>query len=394
MLKIPLASFVRSLVANCGILVLIPAILLEANPVRADEDKLLMLVFPVFMKAPDELKLPSAARIAESLLMELPANVRAVAQTPSPMPQPGQARDLVQAQAKKRGAVVAIWSELVDPGACQAPHILQINILEVESGNILKRNLCPEEADPGALSRAIALVIMNTFRSGLVKSISLIENKVRDSKDLAADIPKAPDCPEVKPCPKAEKVPEVKCPALPTPPRSSFFISTGFMFSSHPSWDSSGLGVGIDVLYSPTAWFELGLGVQALRGRHVNVSDVNALYTDWPLSIWGRVRFGSAELEGTADLGFLIAMTRLEVLFEKPIGLSVKNVTKWNPAMFASLGLRWWMPFGLGLHLQAGPTVYLRRQLYRYSIDGVTEIVMSMQVVSFHASLSLVIPLN
>jgi hypothetical protein len=394
MLKIRLASCIRSLGVNCGILALALAILLEANPIRADEDKLLMLVFPVFMDVPEELELPSAARIAESLLMELPANVEAVAQTPAAMPPPGQTRAMAQAQAEKTGAVVAIWGELGDPGSCKAPHVLRINILDVDSGNVLKRNLCPEQADPGALSRAIALVIMNTFRSGLVKSIGLIENKARKPKNLAAEIPKVTSCPEPEPCPKTEKVPEVKCPAPPEPPGPSFFISTGFIFSSHPSWESCGFGAGIDVLYSPTPWFEMGLGVQALRGRHVKVSDVNGLYTDWPLSIRGRVRFGGAALEGTADLGFLIAMTRLEVLFEKPIGLSVKNVTKWNPAMFASLGLRWWMPFGLGLHLQAGPTVYLRRQLYRYTIDGVTEIVMSMQVVSFHASLSLVVPLD
>ena len=379
----------QSLCTRCGVLFLAAAIMRVAVPVSADDDRFLILVFPLFGEVPPEFELPTATRIAESLMLELPANIRAVAETPAQMPQPGEAQKLARTRAVEMGAVVAIWGELMDPGSCTAPRLLLISTINVESGTVLKRNVCPEDAGPGIISRAIALATMNSLRSGLVKSMSLVEDNTRDSAKSASDIPEAPRCPEPPP---PEKCPQVQCPPLPEPLRPRFLFSVGPLVSSHPNWDSFGIGAEIDFFYSPRPWLELGLGIQAFRGRYVKISNVNALYNDWPLIINSRFRFGGATLEGTADLGFMLAWTQLEALFKHPAVASVKSVTKWNPAISASLGLRWWTSWGIGLHLQAGPTVYLRRQLYRYRIDGVTEIVLSMQVVSLHASFSLVIP--
>jgi len=161
------------------------------------------------------------------------------------------------------------------------------------------------------------------------------------------------------------------------------------LFTSHPQWSSYGLGVAAEFSYSPLEWLEMGLGIQAVRGRHVQVTDVDALYTSWPAVLFGRARFGGVNLEFTADLGFMLTWSRLDALLEAQAAKSTAEVERVNPGVFGRAGLRWWITLNAGLHLLVGSTVYLRRQRYSYGYYGFSTSVLSMHLASFESQLML-----
>ena len=361
---------------------------------RAQEPERKLLVLPIFGVVPPEMEIPGAQRIAESLLLELPESIAVMAEEPAGRLVPEDIEGLVRSRAEELKAVAVVWGELKVPKTCQAPRLVRIRILDLGSNLILDRDLCPEEADAGALSRAIAVATMNALRSGLVQSLSLIDDH---AAEVAKKIPQAPKCPkceclEPEPCPKCE-CPECLeypvCPDCPGPPRPEFFLAAGPLFTSHPQWDSWGLGVAAEFSYSPLDWLEVGAGIQAVRGRHVKVTDVDALYTSWPAVLFGRVRLGFSNLELTADLGFMLTWSRLDVLLEASQAKNIEEIERVNPGLFGRAGLRLWLSHNLGLHLLVGPSVYLRRQRYVYSYYGFPTAILSMQLVSFDTQLQL-----
>jgi hypothetical protein len=356
---------------------------------QAEEPERKLLVLPIFGVVPPEMEIPRAQRIAESLLLELPESITVVAEEPAGRLVPEDIEGLVRSRAEELEAVAVVWGELKVPKTCQAPRLVRIRILDLGSNLILDRDLCPEEADAGALSRAIAVATMNALRSGLVQSLSLIGDH---ADKVAKDIPKASKCPKPEPCPKCEcpECPEYPaCPDCPGPPRPEFFLAAGPLFTSHPQWNSYGLGVAAEFSYAPLHWLEVGAGLQAVRGRHVNVTDVDALYTSWPAVLFGRVRFGFSNLEVTADLGFMLTWSRLDVLLEASQAKKIEEIERVNPGVFGRAGLRLWLTRNVGLHLLIGPSVYLRRQKYVYSYYGFPTAILSMQLVSFDAQLQL-----
>jgi len=358
---------------------------------RAEEPERRLLVLPIFGVVPPEMEIPRAQRIAESLLLELPESISVMAEEPAGKLVPEDIEGLVRSRAEELEAVAVVWGELKVPKTCQAPRLVRIRILDLGSNLILARDLCPEEADAEALSRAIAVATMNALRSGLVQSLSLIGDH---AKKVAKDIPKAPKCPKCDcvVCPKPEPCPECKCPeclGCPEPPRPNFFLAAGPLFTSHPQWSSYGLGVAAEFSYAPLDWLEVGAGLQAVRGRHVRVTDVDALYTSWPAILFGRARLAFSRLELTADLGFMLTFSRLDVLLEASQAKKTEEVERLNPGVFGRVGLRLWLSDNVGLHLLTGPSVYLRRQRYIYSYYGFPTAILSMQLVSFDAQLQL-----
>jgi hypothetical protein len=360
----------RILVVILGLTVLLP-------PARPEEPKRRLLVLPIFGVVPPEMEIPRAGRIAESLLLELPGGIQVITEEPAGKLVPEDIEELVRFRAEDLRAVAVVWGELKAPKTCQAPRLVRIRILDLGSNLILDRDLCPEEADAGALSRAIAVATMTALRSGLVQSLSFIGDRERTVAEKIPPAPECPECPEPKPCPQPEPCPPCECPGCPEPGRPRFFLAAGPLFTSHPTWSSRGLGAGVEVSYSPLGWLEAGLGVQAVRGRHVRVTDVDALYTSWPALL-----FGGLAVEATVDLGFMLTWSRLDALLEAQEAKKTAEVERVNPGVFARAGLRFWITRHAGLHLLLGSTVYLRRQRYTYGYYGFAGTVLSMQVAS------------
>jgi hypothetical protein len=378
----------RTIVVILSVVVLVPV-------ARAEDPERKLLVLPIFGVVPPEMEIPRARHIAESLLLELPETITVLAEEPAGRLVPEDIEGLVRSRALELKAVAVVWGELKVPKTCRAPRLVRIRILDLGSNLILDRDLCPEEADAGALSRAIAVATMNALRSGLVQSLSLIDDH---AAKVAKNIPKAamcPKCPKQKPCPEPEPCPECLeypvCPDCPGPPPPRFFLAAGPLFTSHPQWSSYGLGVAAEFSYSPLDWLEVGAGIQAVRGRHVKVTDVNALYTSWPAMVFCRARIGFSSLELTADLGFMLTWSRLEALMEAQATRSVAEVERVNPGILGRAGLRWWLSKNAALHLLAGSTIYLRRQRYTYGYYGFGTAVLSMHLASFEGQLMLVL---
>lgn len=369
--------------------ILCTAVLLP--PARAGEPERKLLVLPIFGVVPPEMEIPRAGRIAESLLLELPESIQVTAEEPAGMLLvPEDIEGLVRSRAEELMAVAVVWGELKAPKTCHAPRLVRIRILDLGSNLILDRDLCPEDADAEALSRAIALATMNALRSGLVQSLSLIGDRIGRIAETVPEAPRCPECPRPEPCPENEPCPVCECfgcPACPKPKRPRFFLAAGPLFSSHPAWSSCGLGAGVELSYSPLLWLEAGLGVQAVRGRHVRVTDVDALYTSWPAHAFGRVRFGGLSLEATFDLGFMLTWSRLDALLEAQAARKTAEVSRVNPGVFGRAGLRFWLFKNAGLHLLLGSTVYLRRQRYTYGYYGFAGAVLSMQLASLEGLL-------
>jgi hypothetical protein len=375
----------RTIVVILSVAVLMPV-------ARAEDPERKLLVLPIFGVVPPEMEIPRARHIAESLLLELPETITVLAEEPAGRLVPEDIEGLVRSRALDLEAVAVVWGELKAPKTCQAPRLVRIRILDLGSNLTLDRDLCPEEADAGALSRAIAVATMNALRSGLVQSLSLIDDHAQKVAKNIPKAPKCPRCPKPEPCPEPEPCPKCvcpECPECPKPPPPKFFLAAGPLFTSHPQWSSYGLGVAAEFSWALLPWLEVGAGIQAVRGRHVKVTDVNALYTSWPAMVFGRARIGFSTLELTADLGFMLTWSRLEALMEAQVTRSVAEIERVNPGVLGRAGLRWWLSQNAALHLLAGSTIYLRRQRYTYGYYGFGTSVLSMHLASFEGQLML-----
>ncbi len=375
-------------------LILVAGLLGSATTARAQQadDGRLLVVFPIFGTCPPEMRLPWAGHVAESLLLELPAgSLRVEAQEPTDPVMPGTVEQVARQRGAELGAQAVLWGELAPPGSCKAPRTIRLRILDLENEKLLNRELCPEDAAFEDISRAIALATLAALRSGEVQSLKLIEDNAPPVRKLASAIDEAPSCPECPECPACAPCPETpRPPPCPSPWESDVFLTIGGQFSSHPGWDSVGFGAEAGLSWAPLSWLELGLGLQALRGRSVEVDEVHALYTSWPALIWAAFRLVSGTFEVQAAVGLQVAWSRMDVLLPRlEVATSIERV---NPAIYGRVGLRYWTPWGFGLQLVAGPTVYLRRQRYTYGTEYATRTVMSMQTVSLEAGLHLVVP--
>jgi hypothetical protein len=376
-------------------LVIVVWVLTQASGSARADDQRLLLVLPIFGVAPPEISLPSANSIAESLMLELPdKSLKIVSEHPAGRIVPEDIEGLIRARAEELGAKGAVWGELRRPDKCPAPRLVRIRILDLGSGIILDRDLCPQTAGVETLSRAIALATANALRSGLVESLKLIDDAPK-TKKLVAKIPRArrkKPCPKSEPCPKPKPCPECDPEDVcPKPARPVLFLSAGGFATSHPKWGSYGLGAAIELSYSPLSWLEVGLGFLASRARSVQVTDVNALYSNWPMLLWARAYLGNQQIEGTFDVGFIAAWSRLNALLSQ-FDTSIQ-VDRFNPAVFGRLGLRWWIHPRIGLHFTVGSSVYLRRQRYTYGYLGIPVEVLSLMAWSLEGQIMVVVPI-
>ncbi|HUU02595.1 MAG TPA: hypothetical protein VM425_14220 [Myxococcota bacterium] len=358
-----------------------------------------ILVLPIFGAPPPEMDLPGAEHMAESLLLQLPGeNLRVITERPAGRVPMEDLESTIKARASELDARAAIWGELKRPADCKAPRIVRIRILDPGANTILDRDLCPEGTGAETLSLAIAVACANALRSGLIQSLGMIGDAAR--KKIAAGIPparrkvrKRMKCPKQKACPTPVPCPVCKQEKiLINEPRRFFRLSAGPFFTSHPRWESYGVGAMLEISWAPLDWLEFGLGIRASRGRRIEVTEVRAVYSSWPLYAWARGLLGNDVLQGTLDLGFVADWSRLDALLDR-FDNSIR-IDRFNPAISCRLGVLWWIRARLGLHLLAGSTVYLRRQRYSYSYLGLPVEVLDLSSWSLETALMLVVPFS
>lgn len=350
----------------------------------------LLVVMPIFGTSPPEMELPWAEHLAESLLLALPVNsLRVTAQEPTGPVLPGTVEPVARQRGDELGAAAVMWGELIPAGPCSAPRMIRLRILDLGTETLYTRELCPEQAGRDDISRAMALAAVTALRSGEVGELRIPEAK-RHPKPRISRAPRCPKCRACAPCPDCPPCP-VAATARPHPSQGRLFVRLGPQATSHPRWSSAGYGVEAGLLWAPLTWLEIGVGMQALRGRSFRAEDVQALYTSWPVLVWLGFWWQDGELELGLTLGGQVAWTRLDVLLERlETATSVERV---NPVVYARAGLRYWTPWGFGLQLQAGPAVFLRRQQYTYGTTLGNETVLHMQTVSLEAGLHLIVPM-
>jgi len=385
---------------RCLTKVAVVLVVLAGLPAWAQKsEERVILVLPIFGVPPPEMDLPGAKHIAESLLLQLPEeNLKVVSERPAGRVLPDELEKTVKARALELDARAVIWGELLRPGECRAPRIVRIRILDPGAHTILDRDLCPEGTGAETLSLAIAVACANALRSGLIQSLGMIGEAGR--KKIAAGIPKAHrrvqkrmKCPKPKACPAPAPCPVCKQEKILTAePRRSWRLSAGSFYTSHPRWESYGVGAMLEISWAPLDWLELGLGIRASRGRRIEVTEVKAVYSNWPLYAWARGLLGNDILQGTLDLGFVADWSRLDALLDR-FDNSIR-IDRFNPALICRLGVLWWVSERLGLHLLAGSTVYLRRQRYSYSYLGLPVEVLDLSSWSLELALLLVVPFS
>ncbi|MBW1871180.1 MAG: hypothetical protein JRJ19_03895, partial [Deltaproteobacteria bacterium] len=146
---------IESTIYRVGIVVWV---LMQASGFARADDERLLLVLPIFGVAPPEISLPSANSMAESLLLELPdKSLKIVSEHPAGRIEPEDIESVIRARAEELGAKGVVWGELVRPNKCPAVRLVRIRILDLGSGIILDRDLCPQATGAETLSRAIAL---------------------------------------------------------------------------------------------------------------------------------------------------------------------------------------------------------------------------------------------
>lgn len=365
---------------------------------RADSEPRTLLVLPIFGAAPPELEVPWAERLAESLKLELATDVEVVAQEPTGPLAPGAIEPTARQRTHELGAAAVLWGELIAAGDCPAPRRIRLRILDPASEQLVVREVCPSATDVDALSRAIALAVANALRAGEVASLPIpTAAPAARPRPRRRPIPPAPRDGDLRrPCPKCSP-----CPApRPLPPSaarierswSHWTLAVGGLYSSHPSWSAASLGLGVGLGYRPLAWLDIGLELQALRGRRVAVDEVQALYTAWPVVLRLALGWRARSWSVGADLGLKLSWSRLDVLLERL--QETKSVERLNPALLLRARFRYWTPWGIGFELHAGPAVYLRRQRYTYGGADQLSTVLSMQEVSLEAGLALVVALD
>lgn len=356
---------------------------------KDDPDPRLLLVLPIFGERLPEMELPWAEHLTESLLLALPEGSMLVeAQEPTGPVLPGTVEQIARQRGAQLGAQAVMWGELVQPGPCRAPRMIRLRILELQTEKLLTRELCPEGAGRDDISRAISLTVVHALRAGEFESLHSIDRKQPKLRKTIRRIPKVPKCPDPEPCPDCPS----PCPDPAPAWRSPLFISAAAAYSSHPGWQSYGLGGEVGFAWAPVDWFEIGLGLQAMRGRSIELDEVHALYSSWPLGLWLGFRLQIEPIELVLSTGAHVAFSRLDVLLERlELATSVERI---NPTLFVRAAMRIWTPWGFGIQLNAGPTFFLRRQRYTYGTTSGTETVLSMQTTSLEAGVGLVVPIR
>ncbi len=233
------------------------------------EARPLLLVLPILGECPPEMSLPDESHLAESILLELPVlggpqgetPLRVQAEKPAGLSEGESWEAELRRRGAELGAVAVLWAELLPPGDCAASRRVGLRILDLERDVLLERNICPSGAGAASLSRAMALATVLALAAGEIPGLP-----VRPREQIA-EVSPAPVVPDVKPADKTAQA----CPICPPPPgkppvpRSTWFLSAGGHFSSHPNWSSWGMGVEGALAWSPWYWFELGLGLGVNR---------------------------------------------------------------------------------------------------------------------------------
>jgi len=293
-----------------------------------------LLIWPVLGVVPPEMRLPEPDQISEQIRLKLPKGMVVLAEEPTGRVVPEDIQGLARNRAKELRARMVIWGELQPPGRCRAPRVVRLNILDLKADILLQRELCPGRFFPRQYAQAV------------FKLTELTKKRPRRFARSKA-------CPEPKPCPAPE------CPRSapePGPGRARILLAAGALVTSHPRWDSAGVGVAIELIYSPRAWLETGLGVQAVWSRRID--ELLADYSSWPVNLWGRLKLGESPLEGLLDLGLQATFTRLQEAGSAGSHQRVK------PAVFVRLGVRWLPEQGPGFQILGGTTAYLAGQSY------------------------------
>ncbi len=372
-------------------LVFITALIMSSNIAMAGKTKTrrpkdaLLLVLPIFGDCPAELQLPWAGLVAESLLLILPqVNLKVIAKQPTEPILPGAVEPIARQAGDEIGASAVVWGELIPPRDCLASRVIRLWILDLKTQGLIRREICPSQVSAEDLARVVALAVSNALKDGAVEGIHVpISKSKRIEKKKARHVDRK-ICNENKPC---------ICPPEKADCNHSYGsrlnILVGGFFSSHPNWINSGLGLEAGLEWSATDWFGIGLTLAAVRGRRIDVGDVNALFTSWPVSVYGKFFWGNESAKWGLVLGGELALSRLDVLIERLD--SVKSVDRVNPVVFAGLALRIRMGEMVLLELDAGPAVFLRRQKYNYTTPEGSKTVLQMQSISLEAGLNLLI---
>jgi len=325
-------------------------------------------------------------------LLELPAGALRVETDAGLLEGPGGTVAAARQRGGARGAAGAVWGELIPPGKCPAVRMLRIRILEVARDEVIDRELCPAQANPEALARAIALGVAQSLRSGGGQGLHILDR----ASTAAPVVPAPPPCPLCPPCPAAPARPETPPvgPPPPPPPEKAaprVFLSAGPVFSSHPRWGSAGVGFSAEMSWAAWPWLHLGLGAAGFPPRSIEVVDLVASYAEWPVEVFGRVplRWGPAEL--LLDAGVFLSFSWMDALITSADD-SV-HFDRFNPGIGVRAAVRWWAGAGWALEARAGAAFFLSRQRYVYQFFDQEIVLLAMQPVSLEAAFLLTVPI-
>ncbi len=356
----------------------------------------LVLVLPVLGVAPREMSLPLAEEIAEALLLQIPeGGVRVAAERPTSRLIPEEAERVFEARGREVNARAVVWGELLMPADCTAVRRIKLRILDVGTGLVLERVLCPAGAGAADLAGAMAGAVAASFRSGLIAGLVLPEKEKKPSggglekmaRSARRRCPPPIPCP---PCPPSEPPQCPRCTPCPEPGRGRLRLATGFAATSHPRLRNPSLGIVLGGGWKIHRRLELGLEVQAVFPTNsIAATEVRALYHEWPLALWGRLLFGGNRFEGIVDLSLVLSWSRLDSLLER--FASSVSIDRFDPALRLRGGVRWWLSRDLALELLAGGCYWLRIQSYNYLYLGIPIEVLRLERWSAEGTLSLVV---
>ncbi|RLB52600.1 MAG: hypothetical protein DRI34_14490 [Deltaproteobacteria bacterium] len=360
-----------------------------------------VLVLSLPRQGPPELRLPGASQVADTILLQFPSGqVSTVVEQPVGLADGEEFAATVRKRSRQLQAGMALWFTVASPAPdCAAPRRLRLSLLDVASGEVSERLLCPAGAGAADIAQAVALAAAGALRRLIVTGRrdagkGGLERLLprRDSRTARARS-RCPPCPR-RQCPPRQAAHDTSCPPCPAPvlpvqKPGRFRLAAGFVATSHPRPSAAGYGVGVEFSLRLLNWLEVGLDVAATASRRLDAVEVRALYQDWPLALWLRGCFGSGRIEGLVDAGVTIDLVNLDALLER-FSESI-TVSRIDPALRLRAGMRWWMTRRVGLELLAGTSVYLRTQRITYLYLGLPVEVLNMERLSFDGSLALVV---
>lgn len=361
----------------------------------------LVLVLALPQHVPPELQLPSARLVADTILLQFPGGqVTVVVEQPAGLAAGEELLAGVKQRARQLQATMVLWFTTRPPTAdCAAPRRLQVSLLDMATGDVSVRLLCPAGVGAADIAQVVALAAAGALRRLMVtgeggRGQALERLLPRRSLSAApAHRRRCPPCPRQK-CPPRRVGDGTGCrpcpaPTLPPRKRERFRLAAGFATATHPRPSAATFGVGVEFSLQLLDWLELGVGIMGASSRHLEALEVRALYHNWPLAAWLRGCFGSASVKGLVDAGLVIDLVNLEALLER-FSESV-TVSRVDPALRFRAGIRWWMTRSVGAELLAGTSIYLRTQRINYLYLGLPVEVLDMERVSFEGILALLV---